>query len=77
VTRFRRCFAACLCLCGVLLAGSQLSAPASADDVAERAKKLHFSTIVLDTHDDTTQRFFSKGYDIASGIPTGTWTFLA
>jgi membrane dipeptidase len=65
VTRFSRRFAACLCLCAVLFAGSWLSAPASADDVAERAKKLHFSSIVLDTHDDTTQRFFSKGYDIA------------
>ncbi len=34
-----------------------------ADDIAERARKLHFSSIVLDTHDDTTQRFFSKTYD--------------
>jgi membrane dipeptidase len=38
----------------------------TADDIAERAKKLHFSSIVLDTHDDTTQRFFSKaGFDMA------------
>src|SRR5882762_6048789 len=71
VTRFRRCFAACLCLCGVLVAGSRLSAPARADDITERAKKLHFSSIVLDTHDDTTQRFFSKGYDIAKRNPDG------
>jgi len=34
------------------------------DDIAERARKLHFSSIVLDTHDDTTQRFFSKSYDL-------------
>jgi membrane dipeptidase len=39
---------------------------ATGDDVAERAHKLHFSSIVLDTHDDTTQRFFSKaGFDMA------------
>ncbi len=71
MTRFSRRFAACLCLCAVLLAGSRLSAPTSADDVAERAKKLHFSSIVLDTHDDTTQRFFSKNYDIAKRNPDG------
>ena len=71
MTRFSCRFAACLCLCGVLLAVSQLSAPASADDIAERAKKLHFSSIVLDTHDDTTQRFFTKSYDIAKRNPDG------
>jgi membrane dipeptidase len=54
-----------------LLAGSRLSAPASADDVAERARKLHFSSIVLDTHDDTTQRFLSKVYDISKRNPDG------
>jgi len=38
----------------------------TADDIAERARHLHFSSIVLDTHDDTTQRFFSKaGFDMA------------
>jgi len=43
----------------------------SADDTAERAKKLHFSSIVLDTHDDTTQRFFSKDFDIGKRNPDG------
>ncbi|HMI54416.1 MAG TPA: dipeptidase [Candidatus Saccharimonadales bacterium] len=43
----------------------------SADDIAERAKKLHFSSIVLDTHDDTTQRFFSKNYDLGKRNPDG------
>ncbi|HVH70536.1 MAG TPA: dipeptidase, partial [Candidatus Dormibacteraeota bacterium] len=44
---------------------------ASADDIAERAKKLHFSSIVLDTHDDTTQRFFSNNYDLGKRNPDG------
>jgi membrane dipeptidase len=52
------CAGFCLCL-AVLLVRST-----SADDIAERAHKLHFSSIVLDTHDDTTQRFFSKDYDL-------------
>src|SRR6266850_4270106 len=41
------------------------------DDIAERAHKLHFSSIVLDTHDDTTQRFFSKTYDLGKRNPDG------
>src|SRR5579859_2354649 len=41
------------------------------DDIAERAKKLHFSSIVLDTHDDTTQRFFSKNFDLGMRNPDG------
>ena len=41
------------------------------DDVAERAHKLHFSSIVLDTHDDTTQRFFSKSFDLSKRNPDG------
>jgi membrane dipeptidase len=43
----------------------------AADDIAERARKLHFSSIVLDTHDDTTQRFFSKDYDLGKRNATG------
>ena len=42
-----------------------LSVPrTSADDIAERAGKIHFSSIVVDTHDDTTQRFLSGGFDL-------------
>jgi membrane dipeptidase len=36
----------------------------SADDISEHARALHFSSIVLDTHDDTTQRFLSNSFDI-------------
>jgi membrane dipeptidase len=66
----RRLFAL-LCACTFLCAGFLLSRRASADDIAERAKKLHFSSIVLDTHDDTTQRFFSKDYDLGKRNPDG------
>jgi membrane dipeptidase len=45
---------------------------AAADDLAERAHKLHFSSIVVDTHDDTTQRFFSKDYDLGKRNATGS-----
>jgi membrane dipeptidase len=43
-----------------------------ADDLAERAHKLQFSSMVIDTHDDTTQRFFSKaGFDLGKRNPDG------
>jgi len=60
-----------LCVTAFLCAGAILSIRVSADDIAERAKRLHFSSIVLDTHDDTTQRFFSKDYDIGKRNPDG------
>jgi membrane dipeptidase len=43
-----------------------------ADDVAERAKKTHFSAIVVDTHDDTTQRFLDGGFDIGARNALGS-----
>jgi len=43
----------------------------SADDTAERARAIHFSSIVVDTHDDTTQRFLSPGFDIGKRNPDG------
>src|SRR6266853_4381193 len=62
---------AVLCVSSFLCAGLVLSRRVSADDIGERAKKLHFSSIVLDTHDDTTQRFFTKDYDIGKRNPDG------
>jgi membrane dipeptidase len=58
---------AVLCGSAVILAGFSVSA----DSVSDRAHKLHFSSIVLDTHDDTTQRFFSKNFDLAKRNPDG------
>src|ERR1700739_3807790 len=60
-----------LCICSCLTAGFLLANQASADDIAERAKKLPPSSIVLDTHDDTTQRFFSKDFDLGKRNPDG------
>jgi len=42
------------------------------DEIADRARKLHFSSMVLDTHDDTTQRLlFSKTFDLGKRNPDG------
>ncbi|HKT86838.1 MAG TPA: dipeptidase [Candidatus Sulfotelmatobacter sp.] len=46
--------------------------PNSGDAIADRAHKLHFSSIVLDTHDDTTQRFFTKDFDLGKRNPDGS-----
>jgi len=66
-----RCFRAVPATCVLLFLPSSLLSPAYGDDIAQRARKLHFSSIVLDTHDDTTQRFFSKTYDLAKRNPDG------
>jgi membrane dipeptidase len=66
----RRAFAL-LCVGFCLGLAALLVRSTSADDIAERAHKLHFSSIVLDTHDDTTQRFFSKNYDLGQRNPDG------
>jgi membrane dipeptidase len=55
------------CLVAVVIAGSVLFARrSSADAIAERARKLHFASIVLDTHDDTTQRMMRPGFDLGA-----------
>src|SRR5437660_3828377 len=52
---------------GVLLAGAM-----KADGVSERARKLHFSSIVVDKHDDTTQRFLDGKFDLGVRSSSGS-----
>src|SRR5215470_11741601 len=49
-----------LCAMGVLLVASAMTVRG----ISDRAKKLHFSSIVVDTHDDTTQRFLDGKFDL-------------
>ena len=53
-------------------AGMVLARSMAADGISERAKKLHFSSIVIDTHDDTTQRFFDAGFDLGARNALGS-----
>jgi membrane dipeptidase len=64
------CFTRAAARC--LIAAALLIPATNADEISERAHKLHFSSIVLDTHDDTTQRFFSKDYDLGKQNATGS-----
>jgi membrane dipeptidase len=53
-------------------AGAFLAAAVTADDISARAKKLHFSSIVVDTHDDTTQRLLDGKFDLGARNDTGS-----
>jgi membrane dipeptidase len=44
----------------------------SSISVSERARKLHFSSIVVDTHDDTTQRFLDAKFDLGDRALNGS-----
>jgi membrane dipeptidase len=56
-----------VCLLGVLL----MVVSAFAQSVSEKAKKLQSSSIVVDTHDDTTQRLLDSKFDFAARQPDG------
>lgn len=55
------------------LAGTGLLAMnMAADSMSEKAKKLHFSSIVMDTHDDTTQRLLDPKFDLSERHTDGS-----
>ena len=55
-----------------LSAGMVLAREIAVDGISERARQLHFSSIVIDTHDDTTQRFFDPGFDLGARNALGS-----
>ena len=68
VEMVRTLLAAGLCVA----AGAFLAAGVTADDISARAKKLHFASIVVDTHDDTTQRFMDGKFDLGPRSASGS-----
>jgi hypothetical protein len=60
-------------LCAIALAiPIAVFTQAPADSVSPRAKQLHDRAIVVDSHDDTTQRLiFDKAFDIGKRNPNG------
>src|SRR5256885_11158052 len=60
-------------LCAIALATPVVVfTQAPADSVSPRAKQLHDRAIVVDSHDDTTQRLiFDKAFDIGKRNPNG------
>jgi membrane dipeptidase len=53
-----------LCVFSGALMKATLRTRARADEIATRARSLHFSSIVVDTHDDTTQRLLDHNFDL-------------
>ena len=61
-------FCGVLAIAGVLCVGGFVKAGA----ISEKAKKLHFSSLVVDTHDDTTQRLLDAKFDIGERHKDGS-----
>jgi membrane dipeptidase len=56
----------------VVLGGLFVATMVAGDSISERAKKLHFSSILVDTHDDTTQRLLDGKFDLGTRHPDGS-----
>ena len=63
---------AILCAGASLAASVFLAGAMKEDSLSERARKLHFSCIVVDTHDDTTQRLLDGKFDLGTRSSTGS-----
>jgi len=59
----------CLTFLGLVLAASAQSANRSEAPVSAKARAIHDSAIVVDTHADTPQRFLDEGFDLGSTDP--------
>src|SRR5258706_590592 len=66
----RNIIAAVAVLC--VAEGVLMTATPKADDISARARKLHFASLVVDTHDDTTQRFLDGGFDLGARSDAGS-----
>jgi membrane dipeptidase len=56
----------------LVCAGVVMRSAPKADGAAARARQLHFSSIVVDTHDDTTQRFLDGDFDLGKRASDGS-----
>ena len=55
----------------VALGGLLVTSGLAGDNISEKARKLHFSSIVVDTHDDTTQLMLDPKFDLGARQPKG------
>src|SRR5882762_5926529 len=56
----------------VALGGLLVTSGLAGDNFSEKARKLHFSSIVVDTHDDTTQLMLDPKFDLGARQPKGS-----
>jgi len=55
-----------------ILGGTFVAKVVAGDGVSEKAKNLHFSSIVVDTHDDTTQLLLDSKFDLGERHASGS-----
>ncbi|HTZ83342.1 MAG TPA: membrane dipeptidase, partial [Candidatus Acidoferrales bacterium] len=67
-----RLFLVSVLLCSFVAA--QTSKPSNDSDmkISAKARKIHDSALIIDTHADTPQRFLDEGFDIGSTDPSDT-----
>src|SRR5438477_8077047 len=70
--RIKRSAVRNLCLAFCALGGIILAKSVTGDNVSDRAKKLHFSSILVDTHDDTTQLLLDPKFDLGQRHSKGS-----
>jgi membrane dipeptidase len=58
--------------CATCVLAALLNSVLVADDIADRARRLHFSSLVVDTHTDTTRRLMDGDFDISVRQPDGS-----
>jgi membrane dipeptidase len=56
----------------LIMGGLLVARGLAGDGISEKAKKLHFSAIIVDTHDDTTQRLLDGKFDLGSRHSDGS-----
>jgi membrane dipeptidase len=56
----------------VAFGGLLVTIGVAGDNISEKARKLHFSSIVVDTHDDTTQLMLDPKFDLGARQPKGS-----
>jgi membrane dipeptidase len=61
-----------LSLWGLLLGGLLVATVVTGESISARAKKLHFSSILVDTHDDTTQLLLDPKFDLGDRHASGS-----
>jgi membrane dipeptidase len=66
--RSRRNDYSVVCLLGGLFVATSLAG----DTISEKARRLHFSSVVVDTHDDTTQLMLDPKFDLGTRHSSGS-----
>jgi membrane dipeptidase len=56
----------------VAFGGLLVTIGVAGDSISEKTRKLHFSSIVVDTHDDTTQLMLDPKFDLGARQPKGS-----